>query len=203
MKRKCRQVTRNLSAYFDSELRADRARLIERHLAECRECSVELHRLEKLRHLVISADPASTVPEVDVERNVLRRIRSVYPARLVRPLAARWGLATAAAVCAAVILGVVVGISLNGQPRHDVRYQMVGVAGEIDDPSEWLTLVGGDDSEVELIVDTLLPFEQVADSDWLEQELWLESPVDELVETLTSSQVDDLREELYNYAIQG
>jgi len=204
MKQYCRRISSHLSAYIDRELPGRRAAEIEAHLAQCGECRTELRRIERVRQLVTAADPAAAAPVVDLETRVLRRIRTdAVGNRSVWPFGARWRLATVAVGCVAVVLGLAVGTALHrtAQPiRHD--YPPVDITGEMDHVSEWLALAAADDEDVELIITMLVP-DEAGDSEISDELLWLESPVEELVETLTSTELEDLREELYDYAIQG
>ncbi len=199
----CDQVREDLTAYVDDELGADRAAYVGRHCAECTVCGDELRRLERIRELVVSADPALAAPTVDLEPHVLRRIRAESGVRNALPLLVRWRFATvAAAVCAALVVGVFIGMGLEnaGQPRQPGTPPVM-VTGDMTDPWEWLvsTAANGD---VDVIIGVLAPAE-TGDSELVDEALWYGSSVDELVERLTVPESEDLREELYAYAIQG
>ncbi|WP_454853638.1 anti-sigma factor family protein [Promicromonospora soli] len=65
----CRQVARDLQAYLDGELDADRARPVAEHLADCRRCGLEASTYEAIR-VALAAIRARSGPVADdaVER---------------------------------------------------------------------------------------------------------------------------------------
>ena len=206
----CSQLIHDLSAYLDGELDAGRARQIDLHLAGCSGCSAELGRLERLRDLVVLADPASAAPAVNLEARVMRRIRTVR----VGPSMLRWQLATAAMVCVAVGVGVIIGMTLNAGPPQVVSDLTPGIR---DDRLQWRgpSTIGNDDigimfatlgqidsGDIDAIIEGLVPA-GAGDSERANQSLWYEYPVDEFIDTLTGTESEQLRGELYDYAIQG
>jgi len=206
----CTQIMRDLSAFVDGELDTDRARQIDRHMASCSGCSTELRRLERLRDLVIMADPASSAPTVNLEASVVRRIRTVR----VGPSMLRWQLATAAMVCIAVGVGVIIGMGLNdespqmvgdlpqGIGNTRVQWRGSSTIGDDDVDMMFATLGQIESGDIDAIIAVLMPA-GTADSELTNQALWYESPVEELIDTLTGIESEELRGELYNYAIQG
>jgi len=214
MTKLCEHVMRDLSGYLDGELHADRVRRIEQHLAECSDCTVERRRLERLRDLVILSDPAQAAHEVDVERHVMRRVRAERVGRPIGLSMLRWRLATAAMVCIAVAVGVIIGMTLNGEPPQIARIPQSNIQNA---QLQWSRLpsVGNDDADmilralgriesgdVDTIIAVLVPAE-TGDSGLVNEALWYESSVDELVDTLTGTESTELRGKLYDYAIQG
>jgi len=210
----CEHVMQDLSGYLDGELHTDRVRRIEQHLAECSDCTVELRRLERLRDLVILSDPAQSAHEVDVERHVMRRVRAERVGVPIGPSTLRWRLATAAMVCIAVAVGVIIGMALNDESPQIARDvpSDIGVA-----PLQWsgLPAIGNDDvdlmfgalgriesGDVDRIIAVLVPA-GIGDSELVNKALWYELPMEELVETLTGAESTELRGELCNDAIQG
>ncbi len=206
----CSQIIRDLSAFLDGELDTDRARQIDLHLADCAGCSTELRRLERLRDLVILADPASAAPAVDLEAHVMRRIRTVR----VGPSMLRWRLATAAMVCIAVGVGVIIGMALNGKSPQMVRglppdigparlqWRGSSTIGYDDVDVMFATLGQIESGDIDAIIAVLVPA-GTAGSELVSEVLWYESPVDELIDTLTGMESEELRGELYSYAMQG
>jgi len=211
----CEHVMRDLSGFLDGELYAGRVRRIEQHLAAgCSDCTSELRRLECLRDLVILSDPAYAAPEVDVERHVMRRVRAERVGSPIGPSMLRWWLATAAMVCIAVAVGVIVGMALNGESPQmvsgmapsgtDAGVELRGLPTIGDDDVDMIIRALGriQSGDADTIIAVLMPAE-IGDSELVNEALWYESPVDELVETLTGMERTELRGELNDYAIQG
>ena len=215
MTKLCEHVMRDLSGFLDGELYAGRVRRIEQHLAAgCSDCTSELRRLECLRDLVILSDPAYAAPEVDVERHVMRRVRAESVGPPIGASMLQWRLATAAMVCAAIVVGVIIGMTFDGSQQQMTRglspdgtYAGVELRGSPtigdDDVDMIIRALGRIQSgDADTIIAVLMPAE-IGDSELVNEALWYESPVDELVETLTRMESTELRGELYDYAIQG
>lgn len=194
----------DFSAYIDGELPADRAGLLKEHCAECEECADEVRRLERVRDFVVENDPAADVPEIDFEHAVMRRIRTERAVRRPRPFVFQWRWA---ALAACAVIAVVFGVVSNLSEGPVQKYAEIGPIEEVQDfsfaqPEDWLVAVARDEEDVDLIIAALIP-EDMVEIGPETDEPWFDSSVDELVETLTVTEIEDLREELYDYATQG
>ena len=110
---KCKRIRRKLVAYLDGELREKQKLLIKEHLTKCRECKKEADLLNKSFYLL--KDQRRLKPSQGFEANLWERIysteeREPSPQAIFERLA---HLLLPAAVVAALIIGVVVGNSVE------------------------------------------------------------------------------------------
>jgi predicted anti-sigma-YlaC factor YlaD len=110
---KCKRIRRKLVAYLDGELRRKQKLLIKQHLTKCRECKKEADLLNKSFYLL--KDQQRLKPSQGFETNLWEKIYSSEEKQLL-PQAIFGRLAhliLPAAVAAALIIGVVVGSSVE------------------------------------------------------------------------------------------
>jgi len=110
----CRRVDKRLGAYLDRELPPSKAAKVGAHLASCEACR---HKYDSLRRLqaLLAGLPDPAVPEDFVLRVLAQARRDLRPTSLAKKPAFAmrpWpSLAHAAALAAAVFLGLYLGIA--------------------------------------------------------------------------------------------
>jgi anti-sigma factor RsiW len=131
----CRRVERRLGAYLDGELSHSDVAEVKSHLSGCDACRQRLETLHRLQ-TVLGGLAAPAVPEgfaLDVVARVRRDLRpstfAKKPAFAMRP----WpSLARAAALTAAVLLGLYLGIA---SATAGSKMEVTPSAGSAEDPS--------------------------------------------------------------------
>src|SRR5262245_41628813 len=115
-----------LTAYFDGELDAARGRAFEDHLAACPDCEHELAALRELR-AALQDGSFHHQPPADLEGRVREALRQARPSPAADP---RWTarLTVAAALAAAVLFGVTIGLAWR-TPFADDRLAAEVTAG--------------------------------------------------------------------------
>jgi len=110
----CRRVEKRIGAYLDGELPPSKAAKVGAHLASCEACR---HKHDSLRRMqaLLAGLQAPAVPEDFVLRVLAEARRDLRPTSLAREPAfavSPWpSLANAAALAAAVLLGLYLGLA--------------------------------------------------------------------------------------------
>jgi predicted anti-sigma-YlaC factor YlaD len=110
---KCKRIRRKLVAYLDGELEEKQKLSIKEHLTKCRQCKKEADLLKKSFYLL--KDQQRLKPSQGFEASLWERIHSLeekqpLPQAIFRRLV---HAALPAAVTAALIIGIVVGRSVE------------------------------------------------------------------------------------------
>lgn len=131
----CRRVEYRLGAYLDGELSQADAAEVKSHLSRCDECRQRLDTFQRLQ-TVLGGLATPGVPEDFALQVVAKVRRDLRPSRFANEpaLAMRpWpALARAAAVAAAVLLGLYLGIA---SATAGSRREATPSAGSAEDPS--------------------------------------------------------------------
>lgn len=127
MNRACRRCRKDLVAYYDSELTADRMRAVADHLEGCPDCSSEFSSLQEAMAEITEPQTITPSPDYDLLFwNKIRALRSEKEARqwkLLEPLrilfARRSALVASACIALCLCMATIITLRHNRTPSAE------------------------------------------------------------------------------------
>jgi anti-sigma factor RsiW len=128
----CKNIKKQLSAYMDNELPAEKRRQIEGHLAECRDCPQLLAEWKQVYFQLAETPEAPAAPFF--ETRLQARLEQTFTWRSPLPRSIMRGVLAPAAICLGLLLGSFLGVELNSCALAPLETQELrqSLAGYLD-----------------------------------------------------------------------